>query len=557
MKENQTSLRSPAYGSVKIITLILSAFLSIASISACGRAPSTMVDNSAGSSTEATIQASDTQMPESQAPGSQTAAPQSDIPQSVVPTPAASGGVSPTPAAEPSPITGISLEKSKSGAMLDESIDKDLHVRLLMMEEYSLKGFQTSFGTDLIQSADGIYERFSYPNGVYFNTWKDGTVAEIGMNDGKVTIYPEQIRRMRMDIFPNPGDEWLILYECDMYYRLLVLDGTTQAVLREYETGFLNILDVQIGDILREGGVQLYLDGYADGTDKRAIYRVVADDFVQVYDLGSFAQYKDGIKATISNSLLRLDVQLEGNSEKKELQLPERLFYDNRDISDKNTLLAIHPSWHVLEKDGQWFLTVRNSVDFDMLGYFWGPPGENMDDNNIMLNDLARVDILLAMDKGTPKIVEIKTSVKYDDPALLAVKPILREEGRLLEGPVLESTMEQAFSAAGGDMNTFEYAEQLTVNGISLYEFTGSIVDITVTAPGHATTRGMKVGDSIQTVERLYGKPDAGFSGDESVSYKSVFDDQKKPALNYYRGLDISYLNGTVKSFTVYQVILD
>src|SRR5450756_1371183 len=132
MKENQTSLRSPAYGSVKIITLILSAFLSIASISACGRAPSTMVDNSAGSSAEATIQASDTQMPESQAPGSQTAAPQSDIPQSVVPTRAASGGVSPTPAAEPSPITDISLEKSISGAMQDESIDKDLHVRLLM-----------------------------------------------------------------------------------------------------------------------------------------------------------------------------------------------------------------------------------------------------------------------------------------------------------------------------------------------------------------------------------------------------------------------------------------
>lgn len=65
-----------------------------------------------------------------------------------------------------------------------------------------------------------------------------------------------------------------------------------------------------------------------------------------------------------------------------------------------------------------------------------------------------------------------------DNPALLAVKPIGLEEGRLLNGPVLQSAMEKAFLAAGGDKSTCQYAEHLTVNGVSLSEFTGSIVDI-------------------------------------------------------------------------------
>jgi hypothetical protein len=555
-----------------ILIAVFTAFLTVAVFTACGRTPgvspgsTTRVTNPGSESQASGSQASESQASESLSSSdnpsdnpseSQPSEPQTTIPQTdtTAPVPSESSTVSPT--AEPSPAPVASMQKSQPGTILDETVDKALLVRLLMMEDYSLKGFQAGFGKEYAESEDGEYKLYSFPNGVYFDLRNDGTVAEFGVNNGNIILYPEQIQRMEADIFGNPGNEWLILYECDLYYRLLVLDGATQSVLREYETGFLNLSDAEIGDFLRDGSLQLYLDGYGDGTEKREIYRAVADDFVRVYDLGSFSNYADGIKAVITGSQLALDVQLEGYSAQKQSRLPERLYYDNLDIADKNTLLAVHPSWHLLEKGGQWFVTVRNSVDFNMLGYYWGPPVENPEKNGMMLNDLARVDLVLAIENGAPKIVDFNAIVKYDNPALLSIKPVGREEGQLLKGPVLESTMEEAFVAAGGDIKTFEYAEQLTVNGVSLFEFTGSIVDITVTGTRHSTTRGMKVGDSMQTVERLYGKPDVGFSGDETVSYKCTNDYLGKPQVNYYRGMDVSYKNGVVKSFTLYQVILD
>lgn len=81
----------------------------------------------------------------------------------------------------------------------------------------------------------------------------------------------------------------------------------------------------------------------------------------------------------------------------------------------------------------------------------------------------------------------------------------------LADGPKVEMTMEEAYKALGGNMKEFEYSEYMEYNGVSLSEFCGYIVDITVTSPDYQTPRGLRVGDPIEKVERLYGKPDQGF----------------------------------------------
>lgn len=116
-------------------------------------------------------------------------------------------------------------------------------------------------------------------------------------------------------------------------------------------------------------------------------------------------------------------------------------------------------------------------------------------------------------------------------------------------------TMEEAYKALGGNMKEFEYSEYMEYNGVSLSEFCGYIVDITVTSPDYQTPRGLRVGDPIEKVERLYGKPDQGFSGNGYVMYK--YTAPEYGYVDYCRGMDIGYKDGLVQWISLYQVILD
>lgn len=166
-----------------------------------------------------------------------------------------------------------------------------------------------------------------------------------------------------------------------------------------------------------------------------------------------------------------------------------------------------------------------------------------------MYNDLARVFVDLSLTGYKYDIADVRAEVKYDDPDLLSIKALDYDEIRLVDGPAVEMTMEQAYEALGGNMEEFEYSESIEYNGVGLFEFCGCIVEITVTSPEYETPRGLRVGDTIEKVERLYGKPDQGFSGDEYVVYKC--------SANYYRGMDICYKDNAVEKIILYQHILD
>lgn len=83
-----------------------------------------------------------------------------------------------------------------------------------------------------------------------------------------------------------------------------------------------------------------------------------------------------------------------------------------------------------------------------------------------------------------------------------------------------------------------KYSESMELNGVKLFEFCSVIVDIYVESPKYKTKRGLKVGDSIEKVQRLYGKPAVAFSGDDFVEYKFCCKDMNgELEINYYRGL--------------------
>lgn len=441
--------------------------------------------------------------------------------------------------------------ESKPGELLYECTNKDLYVKLLLLEDYSLKNVVKICGSDYTENKDDYYTVYEYKNGIKIEIENRKVIS---VTAGGRKFYPETVQKKNCDILKHKGNEILIMNDTS----LIIVDESTKKILREYSTGYLSIYEFEVGNFVGDSDFELYLLGSGNGIVKSNIYKVSNDKFVRIYDSDSFDNYSKGIKANINKNILNLDIKIGKYITNVKSTLPDRVFYNTKGTKDKNKLLSIDPYWSVVQENGKWYIKVRYDVNIVMTTYYSGPLVENMEDNETMLNDVARVDILLDMSSATPKIQKTSYNLKYNDSSLLNIKNILYEEGALVDGPALGMSMEEAYRALGGELNVDDYSDSMELDGVKLFEFCSEIVDIYVESPKYETKRGLKVGDSIQKVESLYGKPDVGFSGDDLVEYKFCYEDMDgELGINYYRGLTVYYENGLVKAFYLHQVIID
>ncbi len=446
--------------------------------------------------------------------------------------------------------------RSGKGELLYLNECKDFFVDILLMDDYSLDVLLDKFGDDYTVTERYLYNTYGYENGMKIDTYReDGNVKSIEIDDRVLDV--NDIEKITCDIFENDGNEIVIFYEIGMYYYMLVLDAETKAILRDYSLGYYHMYDWKVEDFLNDGKLELYIYGLAKDSRQRDMFRVVDDDFVKIYGINAFGFFKEGIRAGIRNNEFSLDINIGDYCASEKSPVAQRVFYNTRDTPDKNELLSVDTEWEVKEINGKWFVKVRNTVNIIMLEFYWGPPKLNMQYNSIMLNDLARIDVLVQLNGDKVTVENIDYAVKYNDVKLLNTVPILFDEACLVDGPSLGMEMEEAYEALGGDREDFEYTNGLEYNGVSLFEFCGEVVDITVLTDGYMTPRGLKVGDTIEKVESLYGKPDAGFSGDDYVEYKFCYGENDQIRVTYYTTLIVHYENGLVSKFGLHQVILD
>lgn len=448
--------------------------------------------------------------------------------------------------------------KSKPGELLYACSNKDLFVELLLLEDYSLENLLKIYGNSYSTYQERDSKVYEYKNSIKFMVSKAGDVESVAV--GEREFCPAELQKKICNIFKNKGNETIILEGTS----LIIVDTSNKKLLREYNTGYLYVDNFEAGNFVGDSNLELYLQGnsdvYENGNYKieSGIYKVNNDDFIKVYDTDSFTSYSSGIKANINQNVINLNINIGNYQASEKSILPDRVFYNTKATSDKNKLLYIDPQWSVVQENGKWYIKARYTVNIVMLGYYWGPPDDNMKDNGFMYNDLARVDVLLDISGSTPKIQKTSYEVKYKDDSILNVKPILFEEGTLVDGPALGMSMEEAYKTLGGDLKNFKYSDYIELNGVGLSEFCSEIVDIDVQSSKYVTQRGLKVGDSIQKVESLYGKPDVGFSGDACVEYKFCNETTDgELQVNYYRTLTIYYKEGLVSEFELHQVILD
>lgn len=451
---------------------------------------------------------------------------------------------------------------------------------------------------------------YRYKNGLYFNVAADGTVQYAGVDSKGVLI--RSIRKKNGCLSQIPGGEIYILYQGASTYELLVLSAGTKGIIRNYATGCNSISKFEIGDFLHDGSQQIFLEEYEDSSAlypnevgkialKKAVYQLKEGELNPVFDYESLKEYQNGIKVWIEDRKLSFDLNMGPVKTSTVCPLPESLFYDNETMIDRNPLLSLDLEWTLVCRDGEWLVQVCNTVNFRMLRYDWEIPGLDSSMPSVLLNDLARVKLLFQLNKGIPELLEAPSvNIKYDSSDLFTVKPVGPEDEMLSCGLVLGMNKEEAcrilcitpedlegnhdtrgisffykeelaeakkveeapfneeqFSKSQFDEDHFEGDpfEDETVEEEPFYE--ERICGISVTNPAFANARGVKCGDSAETVERIYGKPDVGFSGDKMVVYHEITGTGGDSRVCPSRGLRFYYENNHVNSFEIFGILME
>ena len=435
--------------------------------------------------------------------------------------------------------------------------NKYIYEDLLTMGNVSLSELIHKFG-DSYTVRDGFMgKEYLYDTGLLL---KAGSGERYDVFIGDEIIDHESIKKLTCDFLDNDGLETLVLYEMDYRYFLSVFNSDCSKLIKHFSLNYQSIDDWSTYDINNDSKKELYLYGSSDdGTIFRELLTAKNGEIKALYSTSNSRQYNKSIQAVLNDRKLNINVNAGDFKLSAESTMSKRVFYNMKDVKDKNDLIVFGNDWEMVNYKGKYMIKNSSTINMKIIEYYYGPPEENSEPNEVMLNDVAVVDFYLESCKDGFKLVDAKIKVKYDKDDPVDIEPMLLDEGCLVNGPALGMSMGVAYEALGGKLEDLknDYDSSLEYNGVKLFEFCTEVVDIEVSTDKYKTKRGLKVGDSIKRVEELYGKPDKGFSGDESVEYKFCYGNKENPELNYYRTLTIYYKNDLVSKFVLSQIILD
>ncbi len=442
-------------------------------------------------------------------------------------------------------------------AVVSPTGNKYIYEDLLPMGNVSLSELLHKFGNSYTMRDGFMGKEYLYDTGLLL---KAGSNERYDVFIGNEIIDQESIKKLTCDFLDNDGLETLVLYEMDYRYFLSVFNSDCNKFIKHFSLNYQSIDDWSTYDINNDIKNELYLYGSRDdGTILRELLTVKNGEMKALYSTSNSRQYNKSIQAILNDRKLNIKANSGDFKLSAESMMPKRVFYNMKDVKDKNDLIVISNDWEIVNYKGKYRIKNSSTINMKIIEYYFGPPDENSEFNEVMLNDVAVVDFYLEPHKDEFKLVDAKIKVKYDKDEPVDIEPIFEDDGCLVNGPALGMSMGDAYEALGGKTEDLinDYNSSIEYKGVKLFEFCSEVVGIEVSTDKYKTKRGLKVGDSIKKVEELYGKPDKGFSGDASVEYKFCYGNKESPELNYYRTLTVYYENGFVSKFELSQIILD
>lgn len=477
------------------------------------------------------------------------------------------------------PVTG---ECQTAGKLLDPEIDKDILLKLLTIDYSSVDGFIKEFGKDYkktITDIESFEIEYKYPNGfafyssdaesIYRVTYQDNTYIYSSFNGNKKIIG---------NVSESPGNEILYIYN-DTY--LLILQEGTNNIIGNYEFNNNSLGDVMTVNFLNEGTDQIFINEqahsvddrrwffdserhdmlFSQGSTKNGLYKLNADNrLVKVLGSNDFSSYAKGIKSSITNNNLVLDIQVGSYNFKQSDPLPEHVFYNRKNFPDHNEALSTVIDWNIELINKKYYAVVDIYVVFDMLNATWGLPEPDGDDFGVLPNDLSRTRIVIDYNNKMQKIISVDTLVKYENPAFTKIKRPKCKDLKIQKGPAIGQDFIEAYSMLSDKLKIHENEDTAFFNGVTIsrnWNDNKTVDQIYVNSPEYLTSGGIKVGDSEDKVIEVYGMADQGLPGDEYADYYSIYDFEGHLGFASIFGLTFRYKDKKVVSYHIYSYTLD
>lgn len=465
--------------------------------------------------------------------------------------------------------------RSNPGELLNPAIDTDLLLKLLAVRDGKAESFIKVLGsgyTKNVREIESLSGRFT--DIVVFYTYSDDLFLEcdsesnvVSFSIGEDTYYLENNVKITADITSDPGDEILYYNHVGNFGELLVVKGDSSTVIGNYRFSWPGDDEewLRVGDFCGTGSNQIFYgqkkaDYYDDYyyPNLSLLFTVGSDGtLTAILDNAALFSRLQNASASILDKTLTLDIEVDDYGFSQTCRLPDAIFYNNINFPDKNSLLHKIIHWDVDSVDAKWYILVDCIVFFDMCDAYWGLPVPN-DDSGCLINDLARTRFVFEFVDGKLELRGADPVIKYQD-AGTDTALVECDELNLDNGIFLRQKKDEAFRLlpeAPVVLGEFEYT--VTSDGVTLIAEdylvdVPEVSDIIVTSPKYPTKRGIRVGDPIEKVESLYGKPHQGLPGDEESWYYASFEYKGNILTTYSIGIVFSYEDGKVASYHLYE----
>ncbi|MHB8964251.1 MAG: SH3 domain-containing protein [Saccharofermentanales bacterium] len=426
-------------------------------------------------------------------------------------------------------------DRSVSGQLLNPAIDKNLLLKLLNIRDGKAEDFLRILGSGFSKTVN-VYDSsdiagaftdvlYQYASGIEFACDGNSDVEYFVL--GGDTYYLNTSLKFTGDITADPGDEILYYNQVDYHGELLVVRSDTTTVIGNYKFACYENERFLFGDFCGDGSTQIFyrqdMDDYTDKylrSNLSMLFTIGSDGrLTSVLDYQALSRRVQDIRASIDGKVLSLDVDVDGYEFSQSSRLPEHIFLNSKNFPDKNAQLQIIMEWDVESVDTKWYFVVDCIIAFDMYDAYWGLPGENTD-FGFLINDLARTRFVYDYVNDGLMFRDGDIVIKYADSNHSTIDRLVETDLGLHSGPRLGQPMKAAFAMLPDAPVVEIYSDfKKTVDGVTLVadkydEDVPVISEIFVTGPAYRSVRGMRIGDTVEKVESLYGKPDQGLTGD-------------------------------------------
>ncbi len=362
----------------------------------------------------------------------------------------------------------------------------------------------------------------TYNNGLKFKCDSENNNEVTHISFGNVSFNPKNVRRLAGHLDSDGIIDRIAVFP--MGYSvggILIISDNPQ--LPKFKRITAYNIDTKLVDVNNDGIDEIYI---AD--QKTQLFGIRNGELIDLFD--ELAKELKGVfeYEMLENELyLAYKPSMPETSKFERFTIPEKLIYkikrDNKLIDVP--VLSDALDFDVVRENDEWAVKVSFNIHLKTTEYYYGPLGGGSDPfemSDLMLN-IGEV-ILSGRYNGSDFVVtSVDIVSRFDEGDYYSAIKHLEYGDLGIDGLFgLDAQAVKAIEALNGNAENYsDYTlswGSITIDDVTLWLNEG-VCNITIATDKYATPRGLKVGDTRETLKELYGYPDVGSIMGNNLTY--------------------------------------